>query len=509
MNAAAKASEQFANTTTTTPMAPPPADGVEVIALWDGTVQSARWLEGARASFTIGEDAAADWSVTSGLPAARWPLVLAGGAGDVLVSFADHSEGEVQSGPDTRTLAELRRSGRAVPAPHGGWMVTLPAGARASVAFGQSSFVVTRTARPERLRGAAGRDWKPQLYNALSLLAHALVILLMVSAAPDAHSMTVDSFAPDSRYVKLIIKPVERPEDKVPAWLTAKKHDLFESGTASRAHKGPPGKAGTPDAARSTNRLAIKSAPGVDDMRLARVMADRAVTDSGILGLLKSRVGSPHASEWSRYDSAVGKDEMDALGHMIGDERGDADGSRGLSLYDGPGHGGTGTDPDAVIGLDDDGPRTIGSRGHDDGDGLDDGCAKKYGCTATRWDRHDAKAPDSVAVGAPKIIGTLSADIIRRVIRKHAAEIKYCYEKELLRAHDLAGKVKVLFVIDPSGAVRKSSIDPAGTSIDAPTLRSCVLSTVGRFIFPKPEGGGIVEVGYVYTFNAPAAVPAK
>jgi len=464
--------------------------GVEVIAMWDGTVQHVKYLRNPGESYMIGEDVGVDWNVPlSEIPSPKWPLVAGAKGGDFFVSFAERSEGEVVSGAEVKTLAELRQTGRASSAPHGGYMFSMPTGARASVAFGDQSFLISSTYQPIKVGTGGSRDWKQHIFNGVSLGAHLLVILLMFSIPPDVHSLSLDSFNADNRFVKYIMKPPEKPEDKIPSWLKSKKKSLDDAGGKGKRHKGEEGKMGKKDSPNKTGLYGLKGPPDNKDIHLAKRLADEAVKSAGFLGIFKEATGSHLASEFGR-DTALGTDEVNALGGLMGDKIGEAAGEGGLGLY-GTGRGGGGTG-EGTIGLDYGGPDTIGKGG---GGGSGSG----YGKGAGSWGGHKTTAPDVVA-GAPIIRGSLDKEIIRRVIRKHKNEIKYCYEKELTKKPDLHGKVKISFVIAPTGAVAKASASES--TIGNPSVDACVVDKVLRFIFPKPEGGGIVEVAYPFVFNA-------
>ena len=59
--------------------------------------------------------------------------------------------------------------------------------------------------------------------------------------------------------------------------------------------------------------------------------------------------------------------------------------------------------------------------------------------------------------------GALDPEVVRRVVRRHRAQIKYCYELELLRTPGLEGKVQVQWVIGPDGRVSRTKI--SGTTM--------------------------------------------
>jgi TonB family protein len=96
--------------------------------------------------------------------------------------------------------------------------------------------------------------------------------------------------------------------------------------------------------------------------------------------------------------------------------------------------------------------------------------------------------------------GNSFKEIVRRVIRQHKNEIRYCYQKELQSQEDLAGRVVVRFTITPTGAVISSMI--AESSLGNRAVESCIAQSVRRWLFPKPHGGGLVEVNYPFELHA-------
>lgn len=100
--------------------------------------------------------------------------------------------------------------------------------------------------------------------------------------------------------------------------------------------------------------------------------------------------------------------------------------------------------------------------------------------------------------GDPIVIGALGKAEIDAVIKRHLSSIRYCYERQLSRAPDLAGKVSIKFVISKSGAVSRAVIDSSTVNDEA--LESCLQSRFLRMQFPEPKGGGIVIVNYPFLF---------
>jgi len=95
--------------------------------------------------------------------------------------------------------------------------------------------------------------------------------------------------------------------------------------------------------------------------------------------------------------------------------------------------------------------------------------------------------------------GGLSAKIIRRIVKRHKNEVRYCYVKELSSSPGLKGKVVINFIISGKGRVVMSRVQ-------ASTLRNraveiCVKRAVRRWLFPRPRGGGIVIVDYPFVLR--------
>jgi TonB family protein len=105
-----------------------------------------------------------------------------------------------------------------------------------------------------------------------------------------------------------------------------------------------------------------------------------------------------------------------------------------------------------------------------------------------------------VRTGDAEVRGSLSREVIRRIIRRHINEVRHCYEQALMRDPTLAGRVEVRFVIGPSGSVQSSEL--ASSSVADEMVGRCITRSVQRWTFPAPDGGGIVVVTYPFTLEA-------
>jgi TonB family protein len=106
--------------------------------------------------------------------------------------------------------------------------------------------------------------------------------------------------------------------------------------------------------------------------------------------------------------------------------------------------------------------------------------------------------PDSIP-GQALVRGSLDKDIIRRIIRHHINEVKFCYERQLAQQPWLAGRVMVQFQIGPTGQVVSSVLQ--STTMNNPAVESCVVLAVRRWEFPRPMGGDLVTVSYPFVMT--------
>jgi Ca-activated chloride channel family protein len=127
------------------------------------------------------------------------------------------------------------------------------------------------------------------------------------------------------------------------------------------------------------------------------------------------------------------------------------------------------------------------------------GTGTGYGKGAGEQAQRTSKIPQ-VVPGKPTVRGSLDKEIVRRVIRMHRREIKFCYEQQLLKDAKLAGKVEVRFVIGPNGDVTAATVQ--SSTMKNAKVESCMTKKIRRWVFPKPKGGGVVIVNYPFVFKS-------
>ncbi len=103
-----------------------------------------------------------------------------------------------------------------------------------------------------------------------------------------------------------------------------------------------------------------------------------------------------------------------------------------------------------------------------------------------------------VAIGSPNAQGDLDKAIIHQYVKRTAGKLQACYQQRLNENPDLAeGTVSTQFFITPSGTVASSS----GSGVDE-KLAACIAQVIKDIVFPKPKGGGGVQVNYPFTFRS-------
>lgn len=107
--------------------------------------------------------------------------------------------------------------------------------------------------------------------------------------------------------------------------------------------------------------------------------------------------------------------------------------------------------------------------------------------------------PGPPVPGEPGVVGSLEREVIVRVVGQHHREVFHCYERELQRNPELEGRVVMTWVIAANGSVVTSSV--METTLNNRNIENCLAQRIRRWNFPKPNGGGIVQVNYPFAFS--------
>jgi hypothetical protein len=453
-------------------------DAVVAVCLAGGTWAILRALDrgGWRGSFapprayTIGPDPRATFAVEAeAVPTPAHALVRVDATGDHVLEVARGMTGTFTA--DGKTAPLDARTYR------------LAAGTRAAVNAGGATFYVANVPAPRRQAMPRGIDWTREVYLGGVTLVVSAFLFLVYSIPPSPQSLALDIVHGDHFARFVLMAPELPPPPKMPGPA----NDTASAGHAAREKAGTLGK---PTATARTGQLRL---PGPVSRDKVLVAAQQAVQNAGILGELRALNGS-HVGAIFGPGNPLGDNANQILVGLQGTELSDAYGTGFDEIGRGPGGGGDG---DKTIGA---GP--LGTVGFCRGTACRDG-AKAYARSAPTGDlAHRAKAPDvlpakvTLHCGAGNE-GCLDKEIIRRVIRQHHNEVRYCYERGLVEKPALEGRVVTSFTIANTGRVLASAV--TDTSLRTPDVERCIAEAVRRWEFPSSAQTSMVSYPFILT----------
>ncbi|MBW1905171.1 MAG: TonB family protein [Deltaproteobacteria bacterium] len=463
---------------------------IEVSVIWgERNVLNVDYLTPPR-DYYVGEPNGEDVDYVLGHDAIgvdRMPLCVAQGAG-VAAIVPEGAKGEATIGDQTRSFDLMRGQGDFRPSSTiaGAMEFPVPEGGSVRMKHRDFTFIVKDVKAGKKVAGHAKIDVRPMIYVAGAALFASLVLTMFYFQPPRPRGLSSDLLSTDSRLIQFLMEP-EELEEPEPEWLNG---DDSSGGGTGKAHEGEQGQMGDEKSEKNKNKYGIQGPEDNPDPVMAREQAEDQAKTAGVIGTLKSMMGSFNAPT-SPYgaDFALGNDATSALGAMTGNDIGQNFGFGGLGLR-GTGRGGGGLGQ-GTIGMGNFG--TIG-RGGGRGDG-EGGYGRGVGGFRGR-----AGGVPQVRSGGAEVRGSLSKEVIRRVVRRHINEVKFCYEQQLNARPDLQGRVTTKFVISPTGSVQSAMV--GSSSLRNEAVESCIVRAVRRWTFPAPDGGGVVVVNYPFLLDA-------
>jgi hypothetical protein len=450
--------------------APKPGHRVlQVAMVWGDTIVGLQHY-GDNVPVTVGEAKGNEFNLGAPELGARFTLVTARGDKGV-VQVPKGASVSVFSGTKQVPLEQLRAQGR-VRAGNGAEEIDLALDERAKVSVGTVCFLVRFVAPSKAV------PVKRLQKDDLAFLGVAAVLLLLSCAAIVGFMKVAKGIGPNlsdvndertAAMVKLLVKP------KVPVEVPKPQKKLEEKSGAEEGAKaqGEEGAFGKEEAKQAEADPSKAGSPIVDPNKKEK---DRKkVMKVGLLAAL----GSDGAASDVFGPGGLGSGINDKLGGLKG----------GAGLTDRKGVGG------------------LGSRGNGTGGG---GTGLGLGGLGTKGDGRgsggsgielNGRGHDTTRIipGKTVVVGGLSKEVIAKVIRDHQREIKYCYEAELNKTPDLAGKVAAMFIIGPDGTVQDANV--AETTLNNSSAENCMMTRIKRWKFPEPQGGGIVTVTFPWIFK--------
>ncbi len=455
-------------------------DVLEVAMIWGDQVLSVTSYSRPR-SVMIGSEKGVDFVVEhESVPGAAFPLVSYDGSGYFLTVTRGMS-GLINFEGEQHTLEDAIASGLASSSPEAQGAHAIRLGPRSGgrIEVGEVTFLVHFTDLPVLVGGAIGLDLVPVPFQVISAVAHLSFLLLALTMPEDPNGLELESLRAQDRFVQLMVKPEQEEEEEI----LKKEDDAGEDEPAAK-HSGEEGKAGKKDETATDKKMAMKGPSDNANPQIKRAYDTEVASSSGVFS-----DGAEVASLFGTADTTIGSDAIHAIGNLQGDAAGAAYGEGGLGLASG-GRGGGGNN-DLGFGMSD-----VGTKGRIGGGGG--GGGNSYGKNAATIKDKKTKVP-KIVPGRPRVQGSLDKEIIRRVVRQHRNEIRYCYEKQLQKNPKLSGEVKVKFIISGTGSVMSAVV--SDSTLKNSKVQQCMTKKIRRWVFPEPKGGGTVIVNYPFKFS--------
>jgi hypothetical protein len=162
------------------------------------------------------------------------------------------------------------------------------------------------------------------------------------------------------------------------------------------------------------------------------------------------------------------------------------EGSRGLTSGTGIGNKGSNLTGDYRA------PAGIG-----DGSGhlLGKDAVGNYDRSTTTRGLANKKGIDTAFVQADTVVmGSIEPEVLRKILQEYLPQFKFCYQQELQEhSEKIKGIVDLNFRIEGDGKVSVVNIKSASAQFSAKGV-SCMSNILKIIDFPKPKGGGLVDV---------------
>ena len=427
----------------------------EIIDIEDGKVRSTTLLTERRSRYRSGHRPHGALT-NAGHPALRSVRLLSGGRAKV--EFSSEADGFIVTGRDRHSLDRIKTEENAISKRKNAYRVELSSNRWMTLSLGSHRFILRFIAPPPLPPAPASKNAYPLLTRALasSVGIHVLLALVVGILAPGvvysdvAHEEWAKIKEDDLRDVEIKPEPPPPPEPEPPAE------------TEPEPVSEPPPPASTP---RPRTHRTKRGAP------------KKEVKKAGVLGAMgKLNLKAPGRK--SMVQAVSNLDAVRAPGDSnfrVGSLVGKTPSSR---INVGGGGGGAPlTRGSAELIRSGNGFAKIGRRG---------GSTVRGRVTRVSSRRLQAT-------------GKISREQIARVINQHLGEVQYCYETQLLKEPSLKGKLVLEWSINTSGSVGR--VKQKLSTMQSPKVSSCIIASLKRWKFPKPQGGTVV-VSYPFIFSS-------
>ncbi|MCF8058373.1 MAG: AgmX/PglI C-terminal domain-containing protein [Bacteriovoracaceae bacterium] len=91
------------------------------------------------------------------------------------------------------------------------------------------------------------------------------------------------------------------------------------------------------------------------------------------------------------------------------------------------------------------------------------------------------------------VLGSMDPELLRKILKEYLPQFRHCYQKELEQNEGAKGVIDLHFRINPNGTVSKIEIKGKRARFSA-SGSGCMAGVLKLIDFPKPKGGGVVDV---------------
>ncbi len=100
------------------------------------------------------------------------------------------------------------------------------------------------------------------------------------------------------------------------------------------------------------------------------------------------------------------------------------------------------------------------------------------------------------------VMGSMDPELLRKILREYIPQFRHCYQQELIgKSENVKGVVDLQFTIGANGKVAKYNVKVKDAQFSAKG-QGCMGQVLGLIDFPKPKGGGVVDVRQPLSFLA-------
>ena len=459
-------------------------NSLQISQIWHDDVLYVHQYPKAKDIF-IGEHPKCDFHVpTELLPDKKFPLIKAEGDA-FLLQWNDNIKGKIVLDKETILLSDIKSHKNTRVSneySEGTYLWPIPEKALCIIELEDIIFQINAIPRMQLVAPfvLSGWDYGALKHYVVSSVIHGIILAIIFSWPQSPVTFSADQLDTEDRFAKFLVTP--------PAPPPSENKGLSKEEKGKKVKDDKNKKENIP-AVTKKQRIVLKGAakeltPG---QKLKRDM--ELVKSSGLVKALKT--GGSVLNSIFDSGSALSGGAENAWGNLDGN----TPGGDSYGYGQGYGLGGGGGGPGGTSGLGD----TVAYNSIKTWGGGGRHSKARLLAAKVKFDKHKTHKPE-LEIGTAIIAGTLSRSIIRQVIQSHRNEIKYCYERELIRFPKLYGKIIVIFHIAPSGMILKTAIK--SSTMRNKNVEGCVLGKIARWMFPKPEGGGMVVVTYPFIFKA-------